>query len=354
MPRNTLQVKVGPVTVGGGAPIRVQSMVKVPTTCVQAVVKQIKTLADAGCEIVRLAVANQAAAKALSAIRKKSPLPLVADIHFIPSLARAALEAGIDKIRINPGNMVWNRELEAFFAAAAQRRVPVRLGVNSGSVAERHDARSPLSASLRKLMMFVRSAERSGFRDLVLSYKSSSVTETIDAYRFLAGHTRYPLHLGLTASGTTRTGLLKSALVLGVLLEEGIGDTVRVSLAGPAEDEVWAAWEILHALGLRKKSTPEIMACPTCGRAHLDTARVADQLEQLVGRAALPLKVAVMGCEVNGPGEAREADLGVAGYRGGATLFVAGRVKGRFPSSRVLAALVKKMRDLGKDRKEKS
>jgi len=351
MGRKTIKVNIGSLTLGGGTPVRIQSMVKVDTTRIKSVIKSIHELKTAGCEIIRIAVPHARAARSLAKIKKTSPLPIVADIHFTNRLAMAALEAGADKIRINPGNMKFDDELKYFLDAAKKRKVPLRLGVNSGSVSERLGKKNCLDPMLKKLLKFTKKVEDHGFKQLVLSYKSHSVTETIAAYRLLAKQTCYPLHLGLTASGTGQSGLIKSVLALGILLEEGIGDTIRISLSGPAITEVRAAWEMLHALNIRKKTTPEIMACPTCGRAHLNTALVAEKLEKAVGDKHLPLKVAVMGCEVNGPGEAQEADLGVAGFRGGATLFVKGKKIKRLPSERILEVLIKKMKSLAVRRK---
>ena len=348
--RTTRQVHVGRVAIGGGAPISVQSMTTTPTSDAGATLAQIERLAIAGCEIVRVAVPDNDAAAALADIVRHSPVPVVADIHFRAALALKAIEAGVHKVRPNPGNMRKPDEVRAVVRAAAEAGIPIRVGANSGSILERTerrtltDARAATELMVRRVADYVALIEDAGFCDLVISLKASSVVETIAAYRLMAARCDYPFHLGVTAAGTPRTGVVRSAVGLGVLLAEGIGDTVRVSLTGDPVEEIHAARAILEALELRRFG-PLVIACPTCGRTKADIAAIAQQVEDRLAGLDLPLTVAVMGCEVNGPGEAADADVGIAAAGDGmGTLFRRGEVVRRVPEAAFVDELVAEVR----------
>jgi len=321
-------VFVGRVGVGGEHPVSVQSMTNVPTADVEAVVGQICRLAAAGCEIARVAVPDSQAAAALPRILKRSPLPIVADIHFDYRLALASLEAGVHGLRINPGNIGSEKRSREVAKAASERGVTIRVGVNAGSleksILEKFGGPTP-AAMVESALGNVRILEQAGFRDIKISLKASGVTETVEAYRLMADRCDYPLHLGITEAGTAFTGTVKSAVGLGILLAGGIGDTIRVSLSADPVQEVRVGWEILKALGLRSRGV-SIIACPTCARAAFDVPGVADELERRLADLESPLKVAVMGCVVNGPGEAKLADIGFAGLKAGkAALYIGGK-----------------------------
>jgi (E)-4-hydroxy-3-methylbut-2-enyl-diphosphate synthase len=308
--------------VGGGAPVSVQSMTKTHTEDVDGTLAQIGRLAEAGCDIVRCAVPTEAAARALAEVVAASPLPVVADIHFSHRLALAALEAGVAKIRLNPGNLRRPELVRRVAAAARERGVPIRVGVNSGSL-------PPGEGALPERMVEgalgqCRLLEEAGFEDLVVSLKASDAATTVAAYRLAAARCDYPLHLGVTAAGPPAAAVVKSAVAIGTLLCEGIGDTVRVSVTGPPEDEVACGLAILEAAGLRQAGI-EILSCPTCGRCRTDLRPVVEAVDRALAGRKGPVKVAVMGCEVNGPGEAREADVGLAAGKGGGWIFAAGR-----------------------------
>ena len=338
----TRVVQIGDVAIGGNHPIRIQSMCNTKTEDVEATVAQIRALAAAGCEIVRVAVPNEAAAAALRDIRRQIKLPLVADIHFDYRLALAAMENGADKIRINPGNIGEDWKLREVVNAAKARNIPIRVGVNSGSLEKEIlkkyggvTAEGIVESALEK----VGSIEELGYENLVISIKSSDVLMCIRAHELLADKTDYPLHIGITEAGTLLRGTVKSAVGLGVILYEGIGDTIRVSLTGDPIEEIKAAREILKSLGLRKGGV-EVVSCPTCGRTEIDLIGLANQVEGLVERYSdLDVRVAVMGCVVNGPGEAREADFGVAGGKGAGVLIRKGEVIRSMPESELLGAL---------------
>jgi (E)-4-hydroxy-3-methylbut-2-enyl-diphosphate synthase len=324
----TRAVNVGSVGVGGGNPVRVQSMTNVDTRNVLAASLQVGELARAGCEIVRLAVPDEAAAKALAAIRKESPVPLIADIHFDYRLALMALEAGVDGLRINPGNIGGEAKVDAVVRAAAERGAPIRIGVNSGSVEKdllaRFGGPTP-EAMVESALGHVALLERRGFHDIKISLKSSSVLHTIEAYQLLSNRVDYPLHIGVTEAGTLLPGAVKSAVGLGVLLFQGIGDTLRVSLTHDPVAEIGVAYDILRALGLRERG-PEVISCPTCGRTEIGLIALAEEVQKRLRDVPEVFKVAVMGCVVNGPGEAREADIGIAGARGSGIVFRKGEV----------------------------
>ena len=326
--KQTRQLKLGSVRIGGGAPIVVQSMTNTDTRDVEATLGQIKRLHDAGCEIVRVAVPDETAARALRAIHDASPIPVIADIHFDYRLALMALEAGLEGLRTNPGNIGERKNVEMVVDAAKARGAVIRVGVNSGSVEKRlleqYGGPTP-QAMVESALGHVRILEEHGFYDTKISIKSSSVLNTIECYRLLSQRCDYPLHLGVTEAGGVLRGAIKSSVGMGVLLSEGIGDTLRVSLTAAPEEEMTVAWELLRALGLRQRG-PEIISCPTCGRTEIDLIGLAQEVERRLRTENAPIKVAVMGCVVNGPGEAREADLGMAGGRDKGIIFRKGEV----------------------------
>ena len=337
----TRQVMVGNVPVGGDAPISIQSMTNTRTQDVAATVKQINELAAAGCEIIRCAVPDMEAARAISEIKKQINIPLVADIHFDYRLAIAAIENGADKIRINPGNIGAPERIQAVVEKAIEYHVPIRIGVNSGSL-EKHlvqkyggvTAEGLVESALDKIHI----VEQYGLKAIIVSIKSSDVMMCIRAYELMVQKTDYPLHVGITESGPLGGGIIKSSVGLGAILYQGIGNTVRVSLTGERVEEINTAKKILAALGLRKAGI-EVISCPTCGRTQIDLITLANQVEKLVAQYDLDLRVAVMGCVVNGPGEAREADLGVAGGCGEGLLFKKGKILRKMPEDQLLAAL---------------
>ena len=339
--RVTRAVRVGSVPVGGGAPVSVQSMTKCPTTAVAQVLAQIGAVAEAGADFVRLAVPNAEALEAFAEIKRRSPLPLVADIHFDHRLAIGAAEAGADKLRINPGNIGGPERLAAVAEAARQRGIPIRVGVNAGSLAKEiaaahggATAEALCESALRSLALLA----AVGFEDVVVSIKASDVTRTVEANRLFAERSEVPLHLGITEAGFGLPGVVGSAIGLGILLHEGIGDTIRVSLTEPPEREVEVGIDVLKALGLR--GGPHLVSCPTCGRCKVDLRPVAEAVREGLRYVKANLTVAVMGCEVNGPGEAREADLGLAAGAGRATLFLRGKKLRTVPIAEAAEALL--------------
>jgi len=350
----TRTVRIGDVAIGGDNPIRIQSMCNTKTENVEATVAQIRALAAAGCEIIRVAVPNEAAALALKDIRRQIKLPLVADIHFDYRLALAAMENGADKIRINPGNIGEDWKLREVVNAAKERNIPIRVGVNSGSLEKEilkkyggGTAEGIVESALEK----VGRIEELDYENLVISIKSSDVLMCIRAHELLADKTDYPLHIGITEAGTLLRGTVKSAVGLGVILYEGIGDTIRVSLTGDPLEEIKAAREILKSLGLRKGGV-EVVSCPTCGRTEIDLIGLANQVEGLVERYSdLDVRVAVMGCVVNGPGEAREADFGVAGGKGAGVLIRKGEVIRTMPEAELLPALEAELQRIRAERR---
>ncbi len=338
--RKTRRTEVRGVPIGDCTPVVIQSMTNTDTTDVDATLSQIETLTDAGCRIVRLAIPGQRAAEAFASIRKQTDAPLVADIHFQAKLAVAAIEAGADKVRINPGNIGDRTRVRSVVDAAKSAGIPIRIGVNSGSLAnhilERFGGPTP-EALVESAREYIAMMERMGFDNLVFSIKASDVLTTIRACRLLAETSDVPQHIGITESGTPRTGAIRSAVGIGTLLAEGIGDTIRVSLAGDPLEEIVAAKEILKSLGLA--SGPVVIACPTCGRTRIDVADLAHRVEQMVTDIETPLRIAVMGCIVNGPGEARDADIGIAGGAGEGRIFVKGECVARVTEERLLDAL---------------
>ena len=350
----TRVVRIGDVAIGGENPIRIQSMCNTKTEDVEATVAQIRALTAAGCEIVRVAVPTVAAAEAIGEIRRQIKIPLVADIHFDYRLALAAMEHGADKIRINPGNIGEDWKLREVVNAAKERNIPIRVGVNSGSLEKDLlqkyggvTAEGIVESALEK----VRRIEELGYENLVISIKSSDVLMCIKAHELLAAETDYPLHIGITEAGTLLRGTVKSAVGLGVILYEGIGDTIRVSLTGDPLEEIKAAREILKSLGLRKGGV-EVVSCPTCGRTEIDLIGLANRVESLVERYSdLDVRVAVMGCVVNGPGEAREADFGVAGGKGAGVLIRKGEVIRTMPEAELLPALEAELQRIRAERR---
>ena len=341
MRMKTREIRIGSVTIGGENPIAIQSMTNTKTEDVEATVRQIRELTVAGCDIIRVAVPTMEAAKAISEIKKQISIPLVADIHFDYRLAIAAIECGADKIRINPGNIGSYERIKAVVDTAKERNIPIRVGVNSGSlekelVEKYHGvtAEGIVESALDKVKII----EDMGYDNLVISIKSSDVLMCVKAHELLAGKTVYPLHVGITESGTVNSGNIKSAIGLSLILSQGIGDTIRVSLTGDPVEEIKSAKLILRTLGLRKGGV-EVVSCPTCGRTRIDLIGLANQVENMVADIPLDIKVAVMGCVVNGPGEAREADYGVAGGKGKGILFKKGQVLGTYPYERLCDAL---------------
>ncbi len=339
--QHTKTVQIGQVQIGGGAPIAIQSMTNTRTEDVAATVAQILRLEQAGCEIIRSTVPTLEAAQAIREIKKQIHIPLVADIHFDYKMAIAAMENGADKIRINPGNIGSKDKVKAVVDVARERNIPIRVGVNSGSLEkallEKYGgvtAEGIVESALDKVHII----EELGYDNLVISIKSSDVLMCVEAHEILAAQTRYPLHVGITESGTVQSGNIKSAIGLGIILRQGIGDTIRVSLTGDPVEEVKSAKLILRTLGLRQGGI-EVVSCPTCGRTKIDLIGLATQVEKLVEDYPLDIKVAVMGCAVNGPGEAKEADIGIAGGDGEGLLIKKGEIVRKLPEGELLAAL---------------
>ncbi len=331
--RNTTrQLKIGSLTLGGGAPVRVQSMTNTPTHEVEPTLKQIHSLAQAGAELVRLAVPDERAAAALCELVERSPVPLVADIHFSADLALASLQAGVAKLRLNPGTLQDKRRIREIAALAKERGTPIRVGANAGSLPKRVLQRygGPTALALAEAALEEAAfLEKLGFDQLCISVKAFEVPKVVEATRLVAERCDYPLHLGVTEAGTPATGLVRSAVGLGILLAEGLGDTIRVSLTGDPVIEVETAWQILTSLELRQHG-PILVSCPTCGRKRIDVAELADKVRNAVRHVKQPVKLAVMGCEVNGPGEASTADLGLCGTPSGYMLFRKGKPIGKF------------------------
>jgi len=341
--RKSRPLHLGGITVGGNAPVSVQSMTNTDTADVMATRAQIGRLTEAGCEIVRVAVPDQQAARALPDIMRGLTVPLVADIHFDYRLALAAIDAGVDGLRINPGNIGGRDKVVAVVQAAQQRHIPIRIGVNAGSL-EKDLLRKGVTpeAMVQSALRHVSILEDLGFYDIKISLKASDVPLMLTAYRMLADKVDYPFHIGVTEAGTIFSGSIKSAVGIGALLWEGLGDTVRVSLTGDPVQEVRAAYEILKALGLRRRGV-ELISCPTCGRTRIDLARIAGEVEQRLAFIERPIKVAVMGCAVNGPGEAKHADVGIAGGNGEGLIFRKGQVIRKVPENLLVEELMKEI-----------
>ncbi|MBU1902972.1 MAG: flavodoxin-dependent (E)-4-hydroxy-3-methylbut-2-enyl-diphosphate synthase [Proteobacteria bacterium] len=346
--KKTRRIHIGDVPIGGDAPIAVQSMTNTDTRDVSSTIRQIERLSAAGCDIVRLAIPDEEAATSFREIKRKVKTPLIADIHFDHRLALAALKAGADGLRINPGNIGSRRAVETVVHAAIEREVPLRIGVNSGSlhreVLSRYGGPTP-EAMVASAMEHVRLLESLHFELIKISLKSSSVKNTIKAYELLSQEVDYPLHLGVTEAGTLISGTVKSAIGIGYLLGQGIGDTFRVSLTRDPVEEIRVAYEILRCLGLRSRG-PEIISCPTCGRCEIDLFSLVEEVERSISDITASPKVAIMGCVVNGPGEAKEADVGVAGGRGQGILFRKGKVVRKVPEDQLAKVLIREIRDL--------
>lgn len=351
MANMTKQITVGPVRIGGGAPCSVQSMCNTDTRNAAATLTQINALSAAGCEIVRCAVPDMQAAEALGEIKRQSPIPVIADIHFDYRLALKTLDNGIDGLRLNPGNIGEKWKVEEVVRAARERQVPIRIGVNAGSLEKEllEKYGHPTSeAMVESALGHVRILEELGYDQIKISLKASDVVKTVEAYRLLSARVDYPLHIGITEAGTIFSGTIKSSVGLGILLSEGIGDTLRVSLTGDPVDEVRVGFEILKALGLRRHGI-NLVSCPTCGRCQINLIPVAEQVEQRLRGLDAPLTVAVMGCIVNGPGEAREADVGIAGGKGEGLLFRRGEVVRKVPEHELADALVSEVEQMARN-----
>lgn len=338
----TRPVHLRNITIGGSSHVIIQSMTTTPTADIGATLGQIDRLVRAGCEVVRVSVPDDASADALPHIVRRSPIPVVADIHFSPRLALRAIEAGVDKLRINPGNIGKSEQVKEVVLAAKEAGIPIRIGVNAGSIEKDLLARyghPTAEAMVESALREVRMLESFGFYDIVISLKASNVPTAIEAYRRMAEEVAYPLHVGITESGTLRGGTIKSAVGVGAILAMGIGNTIRISLSADPVEEVYVARQILTSLGLRTVD-PEVIACPTCARCHIDVFGIAQEVEQRVQQLGVPLKIAVMGCAVNGPGEAREADIGIAGGRGEGLLFRHGEPYRKVPEEALLPTLM--------------
>ncbi|MDD6966264.1 MAG: flavodoxin-dependent (E)-4-hydroxy-3-methylbut-2-enyl-diphosphate synthase [Candidatus Faecousia sp.] len=344
----TRQILVGNVPIGGGAPVSIQSMLNTKTTDVEGSLSQIKKLAAAGCQIVRLAVPNREAARGFAEICKESPLPLVADIHFDYQLAILAAEGGASKIRINPGNIGGADRVRAVVEVCKDRHIPIRIGVNGGSLdkalLEKYGHPTP-EALVESAFQHLELLEKEGFYDTCVSMKSSTVPNMVAAARLFRSKCDYPLHIGVTETGPVRQGLIKSAMGIGALLLDGIGDTLRVSLTDDPVEEVYAAKDILKAAGLRKEGV-DIISCPTCGRTRIDLIGLVNQVDRALKNCQKPITVAVMGCIVNGPGEAREADIGIAGGDGWGMIFEKGQQVAKLPYDELLPALLERIEKL--------
>lgn len=351
----TRQIHIGPVAIGGGAPISVQSMCNTKTTDTEATVAQIKALQAAGCDIVRLAVPDMDAAKNLGNIISQVDVPLVADIHFDYKLALEAINQGISALRLNPGNIGGEEKVRAVVQAAKEKNIPIRIGVNAGSldkkILAKYGAVTP-EALVESAMQHIRILEELDFHDMKISLKAHDVPLTLAAYRLMSETVDYPLHLGITEAGTVNTGIIKSAVGIGALLAEGIGDTFRISLTGDPVVEVKVANEILKSLGL-KEYGPTLVACPTCGRTSIDLPAIAAKVEKKLETIKEPIDVAVMGCVVNGPGEARGADVGIAGGNGEGLIFRKGEIIRKVPEEILVEELFKEIDAILEERKQK-
>jgi len=352
--KKTHQITVGKVKIGGSAPVAVQSMTNTPTQDIAATVSQIKRLQEAGCEIVRVAVPDQEAAAAVAAIKSQIDIPLIADIHFDHRLAIAAAKSGADGLRLNPGNIGGVQKVKAVVECAKDLDIPIRIGVNSGSlekdIIKKYNGVTP-AGMVESGLRHVDLLKSLDFHQIKISLKASDVRRTVEAYRLLSAKTDLPLHVGVTEAGALYPGIVKSALGIGMLLAEGIGDTIRVSLTRDPVEEVRVGFEILKALGIRQRG-PEIIACPTCGRCHINLFDIVERVEKALMTTAEPLKIAIMGCVVNGPGEAKEVDIGIAGGDGSGVLFRKGKVVKKFAQDKLVDVLLHEVREYVKDLKK--
>jgi (E)-4-hydroxy-3-methylbut-2-enyl-diphosphate synthase len=348
--RKTITVKVGPVKIGSASPIVIQSMTKVPTVDIARCVKQINQLAAAGCHLVRVAVPTRADTAAFAKIVPKVTVPLIADVHFSPARAIEAIEAGAAKIRLNPGNIKKTEHILRIIDAAKMHKTPVRIGINEASIRDLKKRAVPpekrIALMLKEMKRYLRLFENRGFTQLVLSAKSPDTLRTIEINRRIAGAFKYPIHLGLTHAGLPHDAKIPSAITLGTLLAEGIGDTIRVSAAGNPLVEVEIAKHILIALGLYKRSTPELVVCPSCARAEIDITKLARRVEKAIADIHEPLRIAVMGCIVNGPGEAADADLAICAAKNKCFLYRKGRKIATVPETKIIKELLKQLKNL--------
>jgi (E)-4-hydroxy-3-methylbut-2-enyl-diphosphate synthase len=353
----TRSVKIGNIIIGGGAPVAVQSMCNTKTKDVKATIEQIKRLTDLGCEIIRCGVPDMESAIALAKIKAKIKIPLVADIHYDYKLAIASFKSGADKIRINPGNIGSQEKVKAIIDSAKEHKAVIRIGVNAGSLKTNTTYNLSVGSGIEKvdrmvssLMEHVEFFEKNNFKNIVVSLKAHDVPETLAAYRLFNKLKDYPLHIGITEAGTSLSGTIKSSVGLGILLNEGLGDTMRVSLTAEPEEEIYAAYKILSTLGLRRVGV-ELISCPTCARTEINVIKLAKEVEKMTKNIKKPLKIAVMGCSVNGPGEAKEADLGVSGGRGIGLIFKGGEIIRRVPKKNLLKEFEKELNKLIKPKK---
>lgn len=343
--RKTRQIRVGKVLIGGDAPISVQSMTNTDTRDAKATLAQIHQLAAAGCEIVRVAVPDMSAAQAFQEIVADSPLPVIADIHFDYTLALEVIANGVHGLRINPGNIGGEDRVKAVVDAAGKRGIPIRIGVNAGSLESRlldKYGHPTADAMVESALEHIHLLEKHRFHDIKVSLKASNIPMMLEAYQKLSQKVDYPLHVGVTESGTVHSGTIKSSVGIGALLAQGIGDTIRVSLTGDPVHEIEVGFGILKALNLRQRG-PELISCPTCGRCQIDLIPIAEEVERQISKLDKPLKVAIMGCVVNGPGEAREADIGIAGGKGVGLLFKKGEIIRKVPQEQLVQALLEEL-----------
>lgn len=352
--RKTRQIHIGGIAIGGEAPIVIQSMTNTKTYDIPSTLRQIRALAEAGCEIVRIAVPDMESAVAVRTLVKQSPVPLVADIHFDYRLALAAVENGIQGLRINPGNIGGRERVLSVATACKERGIPIRIGVNGGSLEKELLSKYggvTADALVESALGHIHLLEEVNFRDIKISLKCSQIPFMLSAYEKLGQLVDYPFHIGVTEAGTLRQGTIKSAVGIGALLAQGLGDTLRVSLAGDPVAEIFVAKTILQSLGLRENGV-EYIVCPTCGRTEIDLPALAEEVENKVAKAniAVPLKVAIMGCAVNGPGEAKDADVGIAGGRDSGLLFVGGQIIGKYPKEELADILVEKIIEVAKEK----
>ena len=346
--RKTRQIFIGSVKVGGDTPISVQSMTKTDTRDIQKTIRQIQRLKASGCEIIRVAVVDEEAARAITEIKKKIRIPLIADIHFHPRLALMAMESGADGLRINPGNIGGRERLRSIVTEAKNHSIPIRIGVNSGSLEKdllkRFGGATP-EAMVLSALRTIEWMEDLGFHLIKVSLKASDVLRTVEAYRKFSKESDYPLHLGVTEAGRGSGAIVKSSIGIGLLLSEGIGDTLRVSLTGDPVEEVRTGYDILRALKIRMRGV-EIISCPTCGRCEVDLTRLVEKVERGVEKISAPFTVAIMGCVVNGPGEAKEADIGIAGGKGAGVLFKKGKVVRKLKEKDFVSVLLKEIHEM--------
>lgn len=344
--KKTKQLKINNLAIGGSAPIRVQSMTNTDTRNVRATVKQIKELEKAGCELVRIAIPDMKAAKKVRQIRKQIKIPLIVDIHFDYKLAIECAKQGADKLRINPGNIGSPEKVKAVVDIAKKKKIPIRIGVNSGSlekdILKKYKNKATAKGMVESAMRHIKILEKLKFKNILISLKASDVPRTIEAYELMSKKVNYPLHLGITEAGTVWSGSIKSAVGIGAILQKGIGDTIRVSLTGDPVEEIRVCWEILKSLELRQHGRV-ITSCPTCGRTEIDLISLANEIEQKTAHIEKPIRIAVMGCVVNGPGEAREADVGVAGGKKCGVIFKKGKIIKTVKEDQIISKLLKEI-----------